>query len=269
MTAFFHYLSYDFKNGLREKSLLLLNYLFPLGLFIMMGFLLTGVNPDFKTTIIPAMIIISTMSVTLLGMPNPIVADRLAGVYRSFKINGIPAAHILAVPPLGNLVHVIIVSVLITIIGYPLFDASLPVNWLAFGLIVLVQFFAMAGLGMLIGVISPNGNTTVLFSQLIFLPSMIIGGLMMSFDFLSPAMQRLALLLPATHAMNAFRGFAYGWETSFNPAWSVGVLLFGGLTAFAMAVVLFQWDSRNIKRGRSPFLAILALVPYLAAVLLY
>jgi ABC-2 type transport system permease protein len=122
---------------------------------------------------------------------------------------------------------------------------------------------------MLIGVISPNGNTTVLFSQLIFLPSMIIGGLMMSFDFLSPAMQRLALLLPATHAMNAFRGFAYGWETSFNPAWSVGVLLFGGLTAFAMAVVLFQWDSRNIKRGRSPFLAILALVPYLAAVLLY
>ncbi len=170
MAAFFHYLAYDFKNGLREKSLLLLNYLFPLGLFIMMGFLLTSVNPDFKTTIIPAMIIISTMSVTLLGMPNPIVADRLAGVYRSFKINGIPAAHILAVPPLGNLVHVIIVSVVITILGYPLFDASLPINWPAFVFIVLVQFFAMAGLGMLIGVISPKREYSCPF-QPAFLPA--------------------------------------------------------------------------------------------------
>ena len=269
MAAFFHYLAYDFKNGLREKSLLLLNYLFPLGLFIMMGFLLTSVNPDFKTTIIPAMIIISTMSVTLLGMPNPIVADRLAGVYRSFKINGIPAAHILAVPPLGNLVHVIIVSVVITILGYPLFDASLPINWPAFVFIVLVQFFAMAGLGMLIGVVSPSGNTVVLFSQLFFLPSMIIGGLMMSFDFLSPAMQRIALLLPATHAMNAFRGLAYGWETSFSPVWSLVVLLAGGFVAFGLAVMLFQWDSRNVWRSRPPILAILALLPYLVSIILY
>ena len=268
MSAFMHYLSYDFKNGLREKSLLLLNYLFPLGLFIMMGFLLTGVNPDFKTTIIPAMIIISTMSVTLLGMPNPIVADRSAGVYRSFKINGIPASHILSVPPLGNLVHLIILSVVITMLGYPLFDGTLPVNWLAFGSIILVQFFAMAGLGMLIGVISPNGNMTVLFSQLFFLPSMIIGGLMMSFDYLSPTMQRIALLLPATHAMNAFRGLAYGWETGFNPVWSLAVLVAGGFFAFFLAVLLFQWDSHNPKRNRSPFLGILALVPYLISIFL-
>jgi len=92
---------------------------------------------------------------------------------------------------------------------------------------------------------------------------------MMSFDFLSPAMQRIALLLPATHAMNAFRGLAYGWETSFSPAWSVGVLLAGGLIAFAMAVVLFQWDNHNPKRSRSPILAVLALVPYLVAVILH
>jgi ABC-2 type transport system permease protein len=269
MTAFLHYLAYDFKNGLRDKSLLLLNYLFPLGLFIMMGFLMGGVNPAFNETIIPAMIIVAIMSVALLGMPNPIVSDRVAGVYRSFKINGIPASHILSIPPLGNLLHILLVSAVITILAVPLFSAALPVNWAAFLLVDLVAFFAMAGLGMLIGVIATNDRATILFSQLIFLPSMILSGLMMPFDMLSPAMQRVALLLPATHAMNAFRGLAYGWETSFSAVWSLGVLFTGGLIAFTLAVLLFQWDSRNPKRGRSPFLAIFALVPYLVAVLLY
>jgi hypothetical protein len=79
----------------------------------------------------------------------------------------------------------------------------------------------------------------------------------------------VSLLLPATHAMNAFRGLAYGWETSFSAVWSLVILLAGGLIAFALAVFLFQWDNHNPNRRLSPFLAVLVLVPYLIAVLLY
>jgi ABC-2 type transport system permease protein len=269
MSAFTHYLSYDFKNGLRDKSLLLMNYLFPLGLFIMMGFLMGGVNPAFNETIIPAMIIVAIMSIALLGMPNPIVSDRTEGVYRSFKINGIPAAHILSIPPLGNLLHILLVSAIITALAIPLFSAGLPVNWAFFIGVDIVAFFAMAGLGMLIGVISSNPRATILYSQLFFLPSMILSGLMMPFEMLSPTMQRVALLLPATHAMNAFRGLAYSWETSFSPVWSLVILLAGGLIAFALAVLLFQWDNRNPNRKLSPILAILVMVPYLVSVVLY
>jgi ABC-2 type transport system permease protein len=269
MSAFTHYLSYDFKNGLRDKSLLLMNYLFPLGLFIMMGFLMSGVNPAFNETIIPAMIIVAIMSIALLGMPNPIVSDRTEGVYRSFKINGIPAAHILSVPPLGNLLHILLVSAIITVLAIPLFSAGLPVNWALFIVVDIAAFFAMAGLGMLIGVISSNPRATILYSQIFFLPSMILSGLMLPFDMLSPTMQRVSLLLPATHAMNAFRGLAYGWETSFSAVWSLVILLAGGLIAFALAVLLFQWDNHNPNRRLSPFLAILVLVPYLVSVFLY
>jgi ABC-2 type transport system permease protein len=261
MSAFTHYLSYDFKNGLRDKSLLLMNYLFPLGLFIMMGFLMGGVNPTFNETIIPAMIIVAIMSITLLGMPSPIVSDRIQGVYRSFNI--------LSIPPLGNLLHILLVSAIITALAIPLFSAGLPVNWTLFIVVDIAAFFAMAGLGMLIGVISTNERSTILYSQLFFLPSMILSGLMMPFDMLSPTIQRVALLLPATHAMNAFQGLAYGWETSFNPVWSLVILLAGGVIAFLLAVLLFQWDNKNPQRSRSPFLAILGLVPYMIAVFLY
>ena len=102
MTAFIYHLEYDFYNGLRDRSLLLMNYLFPLALFFMMGALFANINPAFHETMIPAMIIIAVMTSTLLGMPNPIVSSREAGVFRSYKINGVPAASILSIPVLSS-----------------------------------------------------------------------------------------------------------------------------------------------------------------------
>ena len=37
MTAFVSHLSYDFRTGLRDRSLMLMNYLFPLFFFVMMA----------------------------------------------------------------------------------------------------------------------------------------------------------------------------------------------------------------------------------------
>ena len=265
MTAFVYHLKYDFFNGLRDRSLLLMNYLFPLALFFMLGGLLGGISPTFHETLIPAMIGIAVMTSTLLGMPNPIVAAREAGVYRSYKINGVPAASILSIPVLTSLLHLLLVSAVITLLGVPLFKAGLPVHWVPFILVGLLTIFAMSGIGMLIGVISSNSRATVLISQLFFVPSMMLSGMVMPSSLLPANMQRIAMLLPATHAMNAWNALAFGKPVGVDPLGSVLVLLVGGLLAFSLAVLLFQWDSRNQARGRSPYLAVIAMAPYLLA----
>lgn len=268
MTAFVYHLKYDFYNGLRDRSLLLMNYLFPLVLFLMLGALLGGISPTFHETLIPAMIAIAVMTSTLLGMPNPIVSSREVGVFRSYKINGVPAASLLSIPVLSSLLHMVLVSAIITLVAVPLFRANLPVHWGYFVLVGLLTIFAMAGLGMLIGVIASNSRATVLISQLFFVPSMMLSGMVMPSSMLPPNMQRVAMLLPATHAMNAWRSLAFGQSVSVDPFWSMLVLLAGGLIAFCLAVILFQWDSHNQQRGRSPFLAVIAMVPYLLAAIL-
>ena len=268
MTAFVHHLKYDFFNGLRDRSLLLMNYLFPLVLFLMLGALLGGISPTFHETLIPAMIAIAVMTSTLLGMPNPIVSSREAGVFRSFKINGVPAASLLSIPVLSSLLHMVLVSAIITLAAVPLFKASLPLHWGYFVLIGLLTIFAMAGLGMLTGVISSNSRATILVSQLFFVPSMMLSGMMMPSSMLPANMQRIAMLLPATHAMNAWRSLAFGQTVNVDPYWSMLVLLAGGLISFSLAVLLFQWDSHNQQRGRSPFLAVIAMAPYILAAIL-
>jgi ABC-2 type transport system permease protein len=262
MTAFASHFAFEFRTGIRNRNLLLMNYLFPLGLYVMMSVIMPGINPLFQDTIIPSMITFGILAAALLGVPDPLVQAREAGIFRSFKINGIPALNILAIPGLSTTLHILVVAAIITISAPLVFDAPLPENMPVFVLTVLGTATAVAGMGILIGVISPNTRLTVLYSQMIFLPSMILGGIMIPFSMLPPAAARIALLLPATHAMNAFNGLAMGGEADFSPWGSLVTLFIGGLLAFALACYLFRWDSRNPERRYRPVLAILALVPY-------
>jgi ABC-2 type transport system permease protein len=269
MTAFVSHLTYDFRTGLRDRSQMLMNYLFPLFFYAMLGALMTGINPDFKQNVIPAMIAVGIMTNALLGMPGPAVAAREAGIYRSFKINGVPALSILSIPVVSSLLHVAIVAAIIAATAHPLFGAALPTNWGYFALIVLLATFAMAGAGMLIGTITNGARSVVLVGQIIFLPSMMLSGLMFPTSLLPATLYRIAMLLPATHAMNAWNALAFGRPAAFNPVASMLALLAGGLVSFGLAAYLFKWDSHNTTRRTTVFIALLALLPYaLCAILL-
>ena len=82
MKAFKNHFIFEFKTGIRDKNLLLLNYLFPLGLYIMLGFLMKNINPGFIEIIIPSMVVISILISTILGLPDPLVKSREAGIFR-------------------------------------------------------------------------------------------------------------------------------------------------------------------------------------------
>jgi ABC-2 type transport system permease protein len=268
MTAFVNHFAFEFRTGIRNKNLLLMNYLFPLGLYLMMSLIMPGINPLFRDTIIPAMVTFGILASTLLGLPDPLVQAREAGIFRSYKINGVPAMNILLIPALSTILHILIVTVIITATAPLFFDAPLPENLGVFALIVLGTAVALSGLGVLIGVISPNARLTVLYSQLFFLPSMIIGGVMLPFDMLPPAAAKIALLLPATHAMDAFKGLAMGGTADFSPWGALLTLFVGGVMAFLLAWSLFRWDSHNTERHDHPALALLGLLPYAAWILI-
>ncbi len=233
MNAYMVHFTFEFKTGLRNAVLLMMNYLFPLGFYVLMGLVMTQVNPAFLETMIPALVIFIALASTVLGLPSPLVEQREAGIFRTYKINGVPAPAILIIPALSTIFHA------------------------AFG-----------ALGALIGVASANSRATVLWSQLIFLPSMLIGGLMLPLSLIPQAMLPFAALLPPAHAMQALVGLAYGQETVLNPTVSAGVLLATVLLGFGLAIYLFDWDRVNRARRGHPLMALLVLVPYVVGMFL-
>jgi ABC-2 type transport system permease protein len=268
MNAFLHHFAFEFRAGIRHKQLLLMNYLFPLGFYLMMGFILSGISPTFREDMIPAMIIFSVLAATMLGNPLAIATAREKGIFRSYKINGVPAISILTISASTTSLHLFVMAVVITISAPTLFDATLPTSWLNFGLVFILATINYAAISVLIGVVSPNSRIAILWAQLIFVTSILLGGLMFPNHMLPEVAGKISKLLPATHAMNVFNSLAMGKASDYSVHGSVIVLLLGSVLAFGMAVCLFSWDHHNATRRGHPLLGVLAFLPYAASVFL-
>lgn len=267
MSAFTNHFLFEFKTGIRNSSAMLMLYLLPMGFYAAMGFIMVEINPGFKELLIPSMIIFAIMSSMILGFPTGLVEARESGIYRSYKINGVPAISILIIPALSVGFHGLITSAIIALTAVPLFDAAPPQNWLALLLISLLVVFTFSTLGMLIGVVSSTSRAVVLWSQLIYLPSILLGGMMIPLSLIPEAFQKVSGLLPSAYAMQAFQAYAFQQETIIEPWVTITVLLASGILALALSIFLFSWDSRNDSRSKSPLLGLLVLVPYVAAIL--
>jgi ABC-2 type transport system permease protein len=262
MNAFLHHFSFEFRTGIRNRQMLFMNYLFPLGVYFLVGLIMVEINPLFGETAISSMSVFAIAAVALLGIPDPLVNANVSGIFRSYKINGVPSISILTIPGLTTSLHLLVVVGIIILTAPPLMDAPLPTDWFGFILVLFVTLLAMVSLGLLIGVVASSSRMTVLLSQLIFLPSMLVGGIMMPHDFLPETVQKISLILPPSHAMIAFQGLAQGVETFVNPYASLFILLAGGIIAFGLAVFLFNWDPHNRTSKGHPLMALLAVLPY-------
>lgn len=266
MRALTLHFSLEFMGGLKNKSLLMMNYLMPLGFYALVGGMMTQINPLFLPQTIPAMALFAILTSTIMGLPNPLIEAREGEVLRSYKVNGVSAPSLLLMPAISTAIHVLVVCAIITITAPIFFGAPLPGNWPLFILVLLTMLFTASGLGCLIGVIAGNTRSALLWQQLLYIPSMLLSGLMMPGDLLPETFSRIGHILPTTYAMKAMMGLAFGGEAA-NPGLNLLVLFAGGIMAYALAGWLFQWDSKHTKKGKHPALAALAILPYLAGLL--
>jgi ABC-2 type transport system permease protein len=266
MKAFIHHLAYDFKTGIRDRSKLLMFYLFPLVFFALIGALMSSVNPGFKQIMIPAMALFAYMCSALLTLPTMLVNAREAGVFRSYRINGVPSASILSIPVIGTAVHMIVITVIVVFLGMRIFNGIPPANLAGFAAAAALSYLAYAGIGVLIGVAAGNHTVSTLLAQLVFIPSIMLGGLMVPSSMLPAGLQRISLLLPAAHAMKVFAGL--GMPGGGAVPWSsIVVLAASAALSFGLAAMLFEWDTRSSQPSRKAFAAILGILPFAAAVL--
>jgi ABC-2 type transport system permease protein len=262
MNALAYHLGYEFKAGIRDKSHVFMNYLFPLAFFLLVGGFMTRMDPGFSGRMLPSMAIFAVMCSFLLSLPGGLVAARDSGTLRSYRISGVPSWAALAVPTVAGLAHMALATALIASFSTLVFRAPMPAEPLVFALAWLCMAASIAGLGALIGVVSGNGRAATLLAQCVYLPSIILGGLMTPPGVLPPALERLSLLFPAKHAMLAF---AAGSVRA--AALPLTALAAGTIISFVLAAKLFAWDGASAPRGKR-ILALLALVPYAATMLI-
>ena len=245
MKAFLNHLRIQFIMDLREKSTLLTIYIVPLVFYGVMGAVFSTINPQTKETLAASMSIFALTMGAVLGMPAPLVKMRETGVLRAYEVNGIPGWAVLLTSSVSALLHLVVVALIIFITAPLFFGASLPVNYWGYFITLFALLFASISIGLLLGIAAKNQASATMLSQAVFLPSLLLGGLMFPASMLPVPLMWVGRLYPATHAMQSLNAWAYGLPQTISPTISLVVIL--GIGAIALGIALWQFHRlRNV-----------------------
>ena len=249
MKKFLKHLILEFKMSIRDKSMIFMNYLFPLGFFFLIGSIMVKIQPDFKEQMIPAMILFTVMSSTLLTIPNAIVTARQSGVYRSYKIYGVSKVEIIGIITMTTMIHIFISSAIIYISAAKIFEATVPERLLPLIGICLLYSLINIGISILIGIFSNNTRITTLWAQLFFIPSIVVGGIMIPLKTLPSSIGSITKILPSTYAMSSINLIAMKESiiesaNTISVNESIIVLTCILVVSYLISLLLFRWDNK-------------------------
>jgi len=235
--AFSRHLWIQFKMDIRERGTLLTYYLLPLVFYFIVGSVFVSINPASKQTLAFSMMIFAVTMGAVLGMPAPVVKMSESEVLRAYKVCGIPGWATLLVHAVSAFLHLSIVSLVILLTAPVVFGAGIPTNYASYFAVLFILLFCNIAIGLLIGVSAKNQSAATLLSQAVFLPTVMLGGIMFPASMLPGALRTLGYLIPATYAMQSFSGYAFGLPIGVDAALSLMVLTLIGIAA-AILVVL-------------------------------
>lgn len=197
MNGFLYSLALQWKLDIRSKSLLVTYYIVPLIFFLLMGGIFTSVMPKMGSTLIQSMIVMSVSMGAFLGLPPSLFETYGSDIKKIYKANGVPIHLGLVTILLSAFVHLMMTCIVILLLAPILFKASLPTQLPIFLLSLTIYIIVSLSIGCILGLTLKNQAKLTMLAQLVFLPSIMLSGIMFPISLLPDFLQVIGLVFPA------------------------------------------------------------------------
>ena len=197
MNGFLYSLALQWKLDIRSKSLLVTYYIVPLIFFLLMGGIFTSVMPEMRTTLIQSMIVMSVSMGAFLGLPPSLVEIYGSDIKKIYNANGVPIYLGLVTMVLSAFVHLMMTCIVILLLAPILFKASLPTQLPIFLLSLTIYIIVSLSIGSILGLTLKNQAKLTMIAQLVFLPSIMLSGIMFPISLLPDFLQVIGHVFPA------------------------------------------------------------------------
>lgn len=197
MNGFLYSLTLQWKLDIRSKSLLVTYYIVPLIFFLLMGGIFTSVMPEMDSTLIQSMIVMSVSMGSFLGLPPSLIEIYGSDIKKIYKANGVPIHLGLVTMVLSAFIHLMITCMVILLLAPILFKANLPSQFLLFFLALAIYIFVSLSIGSILGLTVNNQAKLTMIAQLVFLPSIMLSGIMFPISLLPDFLQVIGHVFPA------------------------------------------------------------------------
>lgn len=197
MSAFLYGVALQWKLDIRSRSLLVTCYLVPLIFFLLMGGIFTSVMPEMKETLIPSMIVMGVSMGAFIGLPPSLIETYGSDIKKVYKANGVPLYSGLVTMIISAFIHLMIMCMIIVIFAPVLFKAGLPADFPGFFAALAVYVIASLSIGGILGLAVKNQAKLTMIAQLVFLPSIMLSGIMFPIELLPDFLRNIGKMFPA------------------------------------------------------------------------
>ncbi len=198
MNGFLYGVALQWKLDIRSKSLLVTCYIVPLIFFLLVGGIFTSVMPEMKSTLIQSMIVMIVSMGALIGVPPSLVETYRSDVKKVYQANGVPLYLGLITMFFSAFVHLMISCVIILLLAPILFEATLPVQLPFLFLALAIYIMVSLSIGSVLGLLVKNQAKLTMIAQLVFLPSIMLSGIMFPIDLLPNFLKNVGRMFPAS-----------------------------------------------------------------------
>lgn len=211
MNAFLYGLALQWKLDIRSKSLLVTCYIVPLIFFLLMGGIFTSVMPEMKNTLIQSMIVMSVSMGALIGLPPSLIETYGSDIKKVYKANGVPIYLGLVTMFLSAFAHLMLTCIMIVLLAPILFEATLPTQLPTFFLALAIYIIVSLSIGSILGLTVKNQAKLTMIAQLVFLPSIMLSGIMFPIDLLPDFLEIIGRIFPASwgYRLMLNKGFCF------------------------------------------------------------
>ena len=183
---------------MRSKTLLITCYIVPLLFFAVMGGIFTSVMPQAKDTLIQSMTVFGVTMGTLIGLPPSLVEIYSTDIKKVYKANGVPLHLGLVLTNISAYIHLFIMSVVLYFAAPIAFNAEIPDNPGRYFISLAVFIAVSLSIASIIGLAVKDQAKTSIVSIIVFLPSILLSGIMFPIDLLPKAFQTAGKIFPAS-----------------------------------------------------------------------
>ena len=149
----------------------------------------------------------------LIGLPPSLAEIYRSDVKNAYQANGVPLASGLILTNISAFVHLLIMSSVLYVIAPIAFDAKIPEQPGTYlgGLVILIAVSLSAA--SIIGLAVKDTANTSMFSILLFLPSIMLSGIMFPMDLLPKPFEIAGKLFPAAWGYKLMTSSSFSLQT--------------------------------------------------------
>ena len=154
--------------------------------------------PEMRSTLIQSMIVMSVSMGAFIGLPPSLIETYGSDVKKVYKANGVPLYLGLITMFLSTFVHLMISCAIILQLAPILFEAALPIQFPFFFFALAIYIIVSLSIGSILGLIVNNQAKLTMIAQLVFLPSIMLSGIMFPLNLLPDFLKTIGRIFPAS-----------------------------------------------------------------------